>query len=70
MAVRCCSISPLQAALAASGGPIRRRLRYVAARAKEDFGLARLLVRPDGIVAWASSQPGDRRGDAAAAAWL
>jgi 2-polyprenyl-6-methoxyphenol hydroxylase-like FAD-dependent oxidoreductase len=33
------------------------RLQYVATRAEEDFGLSALLVRPDGIVAWASAQP-------------
>ncbi|WP_134663793.1 MULTISPECIES: FAD-dependent monooxygenase [unclassified Amycolatopsis] len=32
------------------------RLRYAAGPAKEDFGLGAVLVRPDGIVAWA----GDR----------
>jgi 2-polyprenyl-6-methoxyphenol hydroxylase-like FAD-dependent oxidoreductase len=60
-----------QAALAGLADRYGERLRYVAARAKEDFGLAALLVRPDGIVAWASSQPGDLAGaDGAAAAWL
>jgi hypothetical protein len=44
------------------------RLRYVAARAKEDFGLAALLVRPDGIVAWASGFEADAGGAARAAA--
>jgi 2-polyprenyl-6-methoxyphenol hydroxylase-like FAD-dependent oxidoreductase len=34
---------------------LQDRLQYVAARAKEEKGLAALLVRPDGFVAWASS---------------
>lgn len=36
----------------------RDRLQYVAARAKDQKGLAALLVRPDGFVAWATdSEP-------------
>jgi len=47
------------------------RLRYVAARADEDFGLAALLVRPDGIVAWAAGvEPDAEQAARAAAAWL
>jgi 2-polyprenyl-6-methoxyphenol hydroxylase-like FAD-dependent oxidoreductase len=47
------------------------RLRYAAAPAQEDFGLAALLVRPDGIVAWASGPSPDVEAAArAAAAWL
>lgn len=34
------------------------RLRYVACKAKERLGLNALLVRPDGIVAWASDSTG------------
>ena len=30
------------------------RLRYVSGRAKEQFGLSALLIRPDGFIAWAS----------------
>jgi 2-polyprenyl-6-methoxyphenol hydroxylase-like FAD-dependent oxidoreductase len=47
------------------------RLRYVAAQAEQDFGLAALLVRPDGVVAWASGAECDAAQAAcAAAAWL
>jgi 2-polyprenyl-6-methoxyphenol hydroxylase-like FAD-dependent oxidoreductase len=46
-------------------------LRYVAARAKDAFGLAALLIRPDGIVAWASGPAPDMgQAASAAAAWL
>jgi hypothetical protein len=46
-------------------------LRYVAARAKEACGVAALLIRPDGIVAWASGPaPDTAQAASAAAAWL
>ncbi len=35
------------------------RLRYFAARAKDEKGLAALLVRPDGFVAWAADEKPD-----------
>lgn len=38
------------------------RLRYVAARAKDEKGLAALVVRPDGFVAWAMDVGGDGNG--------
>jgi pentachlorophenol monooxygenase len=36
-----------------TAAPWRDRIRYVAGRAKHPLGLAALLVRPDGFVAWA-----------------
>lgn len=35
------------------------KLNYVSARAKEQFGLTTLLLRPDGIVAWATERQAD-----------
>lgn len=44
---------------------------YVAARPKEALGLSAMLVRPDGIVGWASGEhPDPEQAAAAAAAWL
>ncbi len=40
------------------------RVRYVASDAKDRLGLSALLIRPDGIVAWASDIAGDQRGAA------
>jgi len=40
------------------------RVRYVASDAKDRLGLSALLVRPDGIVAWASDIAGDETGAA------
>ncbi|MEV0084007.1 FAD-dependent monooxygenase [Saccharopolyspora sp. NPDC050642] len=38
-----------------------RRLRYAAGAAKNDLGLGAVLVRPDGIVAWAGDRDFDRK---------
>lgn len=47
------------------------RVRYVARDAKERLGLAALLVRPDGFVAWASDGPADPASvERAAAPWF
>ena len=35
------------------------RLKYVSGRAKEQFGLSAVLIRPDGFVAWASNSEPD-----------
>ena len=35
------------------------RLQYVSGRAKEQFGLSAALIRPDGIIAWASDNAPD-----------
>ncbi|MFG2226559.1 FAD-dependent oxidoreductase [Streptomyces sp. NPDC048644] len=37
------------------------RLRYVAGKAKNDLGLGAVLIRPDGIVAWAGERDVDRK---------
>jgi len=37
--------------------PWSDRIRYVAGSAKNPLGLAALLVRPDGFVAWACDGP-------------
>lgn len=39
--------------------PWAGRVKYVSARAKESLGLAALLVRPDGFVAWATDSEPD-----------
>ena len=47
------------------------RLAYVASRAADELGLAALLVRPDGVVAWASDvAPAPRDVEAATARWF
>jgi 2-polyprenyl-6-methoxyphenol hydroxylase-like FAD-dependent oxidoreductase len=38
------------------------RLKYVSGRAKEQLGLSAALIRPDGIIAWASEGDPDRDG--------
>ena len=59
--------APLRAAGAAWG----ERLRFVAGGARDTLGLAALLVRPDGVVAWASDRRGDAQGlEAAASRWF
>ncbi len=35
------------------------RIKYVSGRAKERLGLSAVLIRPDGIVAWASDHDPD-----------
>jgi 2-polyprenyl-6-methoxyphenol hydroxylase-like FAD-dependent oxidoreductase len=47
------------------------RLKYVSTRAKEQLGLSAALIRPDGIVAWASDTDADYRDvENAAARWF
>jgi 2-polyprenyl-6-methoxyphenol hydroxylase-like FAD-dependent oxidoreductase len=47
------------------------RLKYVSSRAKEQLGLRAVLVRPDGIVAWAAEGEVDfGEGKKAAARWV
>ena len=38
------------------------RMKYVSGRAKEQLGLSAALIRPDGIIAWASDNAPDRAG--------
>jgi hypothetical protein len=35
------------------------RIKYVSGRAKEQLGLSAVLIRPDGIIAWASDDDPD-----------
>jgi hypothetical protein len=35
------------------------RIKYVSGRAKEQFGLSAALIRPDGMIAWASDNDPD-----------
>jgi len=47
------------------------RIKYVSGRAKEQFGLSVALIRPDGIIAWASeNDPDYSELQNAAARWL
>jgi 2-polyprenyl-6-methoxyphenol hydroxylase-like FAD-dependent oxidoreductase len=47
------------------------RIKYVSGRAKEQFGLSAVLVRPDGITAWASdADPDCSELQSAAARWF
>lgn len=49
----------LEFAEAAAGEVRSARVRHIVARPKDTLGLHALLVRPDGIVAWATDTPGD-----------
>ena len=47
------------------------RMKYVSGRAKEQLGLSALLIRPDGIIAWASeSEPNEPSIRQAVDLWL
>jgi 2-polyprenyl-6-methoxyphenol hydroxylase-like FAD-dependent oxidoreductase len=47
------------------------RLKYISARAKEQFDLTAVLIRPDGSIAWASdSEPNEQALKEAAATWF
>jgi len=47
------------------------RIKYVSGRAKEPFGLSAVLIRPDGMIAWASeNDPDHSELQNAAAHWL
>ena len=47
------------------------RMKYVSGRAKEQFGLSTVLIRPDGYIAWASdSEPDEQSIRQAAALWF
>jgi hypothetical protein len=46
-------------------------MKYVAGRAKEQLGLSAALIRPDGIIAWASGNDADcSEAQKAAARWF
>ncbi len=47
------------------------RMRYVAGPARNDLGLGAVLVRPDGVVAWAGERNPDREAfERAASQWF
>jgi hypothetical protein len=47
------------------------RINYISGRAKEQLGLRALLIRPDGIVAWASDgRPDEQSIRQAMASWF
>jgi 2-polyprenyl-6-methoxyphenol hydroxylase-like FAD-dependent oxidoreductase len=47
------------------------QMKYVSGRAKEQFGLSAVLIRPDGFIAWASdSKPDEQSIRQAAALWF
>jgi hypothetical protein len=59
------------ASLKESVGEYEERVRYVSGRAKEQFGLSAVLVRPDGIVAWvADGEPDGKSVRDAVARWF
>ena len=59
------------ASLNALASDYASRMKYVSARAQERFGLRAALIRPDGIIAWASDGDADCRDvQEAAARWF
>ncbi|MDB5767160.1 MAG: putative oxygenase [Collimonas fungivorans] len=61
----------MNASLEALASEYGGRMKYVSGRAKEQLGLSALLIRPDGIVAWASdSKPDEQSIRQAAAPWF
>ncbi len=55
----------------ALAGEYGDRLKYVSGRAKEQSGLSAVLIRPDGIVAWAADDDPDcSELQLAAASWF
>jgi 2-polyprenyl-6-methoxyphenol hydroxylase-like FAD-dependent oxidoreductase len=61
----------MNASLKTLGSEYGDRIKYVSARAKEQPGLSAVLIRPDGIIAWASDQHPDlAEAKQAAAIWF
>jgi len=59
------------ASLKTLAGEFGDRIKYVSARATEQFGLSAALIRPDGYIAWASDgQPDEQSIRQAAALWF
>jgi 2-polyprenyl-6-methoxyphenol hydroxylase-like FAD-dependent oxidoreductase len=61
----------LDASLKTLASEYRDRMKYVSGRAKEQFGLSAVLIRPDGFIAWASDgKPKEQSIRQAAALWF
>lgn len=60
------------ASLKALAGDYGDQMKYISGRAKEQLGLSAVLIRPDGIVAWAASdhKPDHQELQKAAACWF
>ena len=52
-------------------GEYGHRIRYISGRVKDRLGVSAALIRPDGIIAWATDKDPDRNElQRAAARWL
>jgi FAD binding domain len=61
----------MNASLKTLAGEYGDRMKYVSGRAKEQFGLSAVLIRPDGFIAWASDSERDEQSiRQAAALWF
>jgi flavin-dependent dehydrogenase len=58
------------AALKTLASKFSNQLKYVSARANEQAGLSTVLIRPDGIIAWATDHPDSHELQQAAARWF
>ena len=54
-----CLILKTTAPLKVLASEYGERMKYVSGRAKDQLGLSAVLIRPDGIVAWASDNDPD-----------
>ncbi len=60
-----------RAALKTLAGESGERIKYISGRATEQFGLSAALIRPDGMIAWASdNDPDGGEFQSAAARWF
>jgi 2-polyprenyl-6-methoxyphenol hydroxylase-like FAD-dependent oxidoreductase len=61
----------MNASLKTLAGEYGRRIRYISGNAKDRLGVSAVLIRPDGIIAWASDNDPDRSElEKAAARWF
>jgi hypothetical protein len=61
----------MNASLKTLAGEYGDSLKYIAVRAKEQLGLSAVLIRPDGIIAWAAdNDPDCNELQQAAARWF
>jgi hypothetical protein len=59
------------ASLQTLAAELGNQVKYVSGRAKEQLGLSAVLIRPDGIIAWASDNtPDDNELQKAMARWF